>query len=216
LPLKRQARFEVREGGVMYFRTSSLSSGEFHDGRHRFEHWYRDNTVYFITARCRERKPAFASEEAKAVFWDRFSHWMSHFGFVPWVTTVVDNHYHTLGYLRVGANLGKMMQRAHGSIAKLVNDLLPERLTPFWYDSGKQGYFDGCIRNEKQARLSFRYVCIQSERHRLSKDWRTYPHTRVNVDIDRAVKRALELRAFAPDLPYPRYGERPNRDRHPD
>ena len=54
------------------FRTSSSSSVEVHDGKHRFEHWYLDNQVYFITARCRDRYPAFASDAAKAVFWDRF------------------------------------------------------------------------------------------------------------------------------------------------
>jgi hypothetical protein len=56
----------------MAFRKSSYSSREMFDGKHRFEHWYRDNTVYFITARCRDRFPAFASEAAKAIFWDRF------------------------------------------------------------------------------------------------------------------------------------------------
>ena len=44
-----------------------------------------------------------------------------------------------------------MMQRLHGSVAKLVNDLLPQRLTPFWRDAEGKGYFDGCIRDEKQA-----------------------------------------------------------------
>mgnify|MGYP006308443151 CR=1 FL=1 len=64
---------------------------------HRFEHWYVDNQVYFITARCRDRFPAFATEQAKAVFWDRFDHWTGECDFVPWVTSLIDNHYHTLG-----------------------------------------------------------------------------------------------------------------------
>src|SRR5687768_18243014 len=113
-----------------HFRKSTHAQGEFTDGRHCFEHWYRDNTVYFITARCRDRFPAFNSEEAKAVFWDRFDHWTGVYGFVPWVTTLLNNHYHTAGYLKVGINLGPMMQRIHGSVAKLVNDVLPERRGP--------------------------------------------------------------------------------------
>ena len=32
------------------FRKSSYTSHEFYKGQHRSEHWYRDNTVYFITA----------------------------------------------------------------------------------------------------------------------------------------------------------------------
>ena len=65
------------------FRTSSHMRNEFLDGVHRFEHWYRDNTVYFITAKCRDGFHAFASEEAKAVFWDRFNHYAAFFGFIP-------------------------------------------------------------------------------------------------------------------------------------
>src|SRR5688500_7464997 len=115
------------------FRKRSCTKDEHvDDGRHRFEHWYRDNTVYFITARCRDGFHAFKSEEATAVFWDRVGHYFREFGFVPWIVTLMSNHYHALGYLRVGENLGPMMQRIHGSVAKLVNDTLPERRVPFW------------------------------------------------------------------------------------
>ena len=42
----------------------------------------------------------------------------------------MDNHYHLVGYLKRGENLGPFMRQFHGSVAKLVNDLLPERLKP--------------------------------------------------------------------------------------
>ena len=74
-------------------------------GEHAFEHWYRDNTVYFITSRCRDRFCAFASEEAKAIFWDRFDFYTTQYGFIPFVTTLMDNHYHTEGFLAQGENL---------------------------------------------------------------------------------------------------------------
>jgi hypothetical protein len=76
-----------------HFRKSSYTQNEFFDGKHRFEHWYRDNTVYFITSRCRDRFPAFDSEDAKLIFWDRFTHLPARFGFVPFVTTLLNNHY---------------------------------------------------------------------------------------------------------------------------
>lgn len=44
------------------FRTSSYTDKEFFDGKHRFEHWYRDNTVYFITSRCRDGYPVAVGE----------------------------------------------------------------------------------------------------------------------------------------------------------
>lgn len=194
------------------FRISPRYAKEFHNGRHRFEHWYRDNTVYFLTARTREGFPAFNSEQAKSVFWDRFNHYTQSFGFTPWVTSLLSNHYHTLGYLKTGENLGPMIQRLHGSVAKLVNDLLPERRVPFWRDSGRNDYFDGCIRNEKQCRKAYRYTLTQCSRHRLCPNWRDYLHTHAPIEVDRGVHRALQLRAFMDDVPYPRYTRPKNSD----
>jgi REP element-mobilizing transposase RayT len=187
------------------FRKSSATSTEYFRGDHRFEHWYLDNQVYFITARCRDRFRAFASEVAKQVFWDRFERYTSKYGFTPWVTSLLDNHYHTLGYLRIGDNLGPMMQRLHGSVAKMVNDLFVERRVPFWSEAGHQDYFDGCIRDEKQCRLAYRYTLTQAVRHGIVRDWHDYPHTRAPIDLERGLKRALELKAFLEHVPYKRY-----------
>lgn len=187
------------------FRKSSGSSVEYFKGQHCYEHWYLDNQVYFITARCRDKFPAFDSERAKTIFWDRFVHYTTQYGSVPFVTSLLNNHYHTLGYLRVGENLGPMMQRSHGSGAKLVNDLLPQRRESFWVDAGHQDYFDGCIRDELQCRRAYRYTLTQCSRHRICGDPAQYPHTRVGIDVDRAVKRALELQAFLEGVPYKRY-----------
>ena len=164
-----------------------------------------DNQVYFITARCRDKFPAFESEQAKAVFWDRFNHYCKEHQFFPWVTSLMSNHYHVVGYCRIGSGLGQMMRKIHGSVAKLVNDLLPERRVPFWREAGHQDYFDGCLRDEKQCRLAYRYTLTQSVRHRICRDYRDYPHTRVSIDVDVGVKRSLELKAFMEGVPYKRY-----------
>jgi hypothetical protein len=54
-------------------RKSSANRNEFFNERHRFEHWYRDNTVYFITSKVRDGFAAFDAEEAKQIFWTGFS-----------------------------------------------------------------------------------------------------------------------------------------------
>lgn len=182
-------------------RSRNATRGELH----RFEHWLADNQVYFLTARCRDQFPVFKTEAAKQVFWRQFEKYTAEFGFVPWVTSLVDNHYHTLGYLKVGANLPPMMQRLHGSVAKFVNDLLPVRHLPFWRNANGKGYFDGCIRDEKQARLAYRYALTQAVRHGIVRDWREYAHTRVNVELERAIRRAREIKAFLEGVPYKRY-----------
>lgn len=189
-------------------RKTSRSLHKSLDGVHRFEHWYRDNQVHFISARCRDRSPAFASEQAKAVFWTQFERYTREFEFTPWVTSLIDNHYHTIGYNKWGRNLGDMMRRLHGSVAKLVNVVLEMRLLPFWRSEEGHDYFDGCLRDEIQGRRTYRYVLIQSERHGIVGDYSLYPHTRVNIELERAIERASELRAFLYGVPYKRYQDR--------
>ncbi len=190
------------------FRKSSATKTHIWKGDHRIEHWYLDNQFYLITGRCRAQFPALASEEAKTIFWDRFDYYTKKYDFFPRVTSLLNNHYHTLGYLRIGENLGQMIRRLHGSVAKLVNDLLPEPQLPFWREAGNQDYFDGCIRDEKQCRRAYRYTLTQAECHGILRDYREYPHTHVTIELERGLKRALELRAFLEDVPYKRYVQR--------
>ena len=184
---------------------SQPSKGDRYGDKQHFRHWYRDNQVYFISVSCSDRYPALRSEDAKAIFWDRFEHYTSQHRFAPWITSVMDNHYHTLGYCEIGRELGEMMRKIHGSVAKLVNDLLPKRRVPFWGDPGHQDYFEGCIRDEGQCRRAYRYVLTQSVRHGVCEDWREYPHTRVRIELERGLKRVLELNAFLRGVRYKRY-----------
>jgi hypothetical protein len=195
----------------MDIRKSKTSTREHYEGQHRFEHWYRDNQVYFITSTCRDHSHAFASEDAKQIFWRQFYKYTQKCGFAPWVTSLLSNHYHTIGYLRKGEDLPRMMQGLHGSVSKLVNDILEVRLVPFWTDSGKQNYFDGCLRDELQGRRTYRYVLTQCTRHRLCADPKDYPHTRVDVELEVAIARARELNAFLVGVPYARYDRRRKR-----
>lgn len=191
-----------------FFDQSNPSSHEVFRGRHRFEHWYRDNTVYFITARCRNGFAAFESEKAKATFWDRFNYYANLHKFEPWVTTLLDNHYHTLGYLCAGIELGKMMRKLHGSVAKLVNDLLPERRVPFWREDDHNDYFDGCIRDVLQLERAWRYTRDQAVRARIVSNYRDYSHTKIVLEVGPAIEIATSRNAFLSEVPYQRYEKR--------
>lgn len=195
------------------FRSSSYTKREFHNGEHRFEHWYRDNTVYFITSKVSNASKAFKSDQAKSIFWDRFNFYVNKYRFTPWIRTLMDNHYHFLGYLPHGENLGPLMQRLHGSVAKLVNDTLQSRVLPFWRTKGNKDYFDGCIRNETQLRRAFRYTLMQSVRAGIVADYRDYAHTIMDVDLKTAVERAKSARVYLPEIPYPRYDRKRERGR---
>ena len=109
---------------MSHTRKSNQGSSKTYKGQHQFQHWYRDNQVYFITVRCHQKYPAFESEKAKQIFWDRFDHYIEKYSYTPWVTSLLDNHYHTIGYLKYGDDLPLLMKGINGSTAKLVNDVL--------------------------------------------------------------------------------------------
>ncbi len=186
-------------------RKSLTTTRESYKGRHRFEHWFRDNQVYFITSTVRNHAHAFRTEEAKRIFWNQLDKYAQQFNFTPWIVSLLSNHDHTLGYLKFAKDLPLMMQRIHGSVAKLVNDVLDIRIAPFWIESGKQNYFDGCLRDALQLRRAYHYTWIQCQRHRVCSDPRLYAHTRVYLDIESAVRFAVDHNALLENVPYARY-----------
>jgi hypothetical protein len=97
------------------------------------------------------------------------------------------------------------MRQLHGSIAKLVNDLLPIRQLPFWRDHAHQNYFDGCLRDEQQYRRAYRYTLTQSVRHGIVADYHNYPHTRIRVEANRGLDIAQRQNCFLAEVPYQRY-----------
>jgi hypothetical protein len=90
-------------------------------------------------------------------------------------------------------------------VAKLVNDTLEVRLVPFWRNAKGQEYFDGCLRDEKQGRLTWRYIYRQAVRHGITDDSRKYSHTRVYVELEDAIAEAHKIDAFLNGVRYGRY-----------
>jgi hypothetical protein len=115
----------------------------------------------------------------------------------------MNNHYHFVGYLRDGSQLGEMMRKMHGSIAWLV--MIGVRHVPFWRSKGNKDYFDGCLRDVLQAFRAFNYTRDQAVRARIVRDYREYPYTKIYLDRDRAIARAVDLNAFLEDVPYARH-----------
>jgi len=107
-----------------------------------------------------------------------------------------------------GSQLGEMMRKIHGSVAKLVNDTLPERRVPFWGDGHHDDYFDGCIRDVLQYTRAYPYTLNQAVRARIVKHYRDYPHTHVPVELESGLILALERHAFLEKVPYARYERR--------
>ncbi len=58
---------------------------------------------------------------------------------------------------------------------------------------------------KNSGRLAYRYILTQSVRHGLCANWSQYRYTHINIELERALRRALELGAFMENVPYRRY-----------
>jgi REP element-mobilizing transposase RayT len=153
----------------------------------------------------RNKHLAVRSEKAKEIFWDRFWFYVKKYNLYVWIVTLMDNHYHVIVHVQDKEVMPEFMQRLHGSVAKLVNDVLPERHLPFWRTKGSRDYYDGCLRNEKQVRRAYKYTLKQAVRAGVVRDWRKYNHTKVLIHLGRGIKRAHELKSIPIEVPYERY-----------
>ena len=189
-------------------RKSGGSRKEWYRGAHRFEHWYRDRTVYLVTSRVREGKHLFADDGACEIFWGKFLQYANAHGFEPWIASLLSNHYHFVGFLETGRELGEMMRRLHGSVAWLVCKGLDVRHKPFWRDDHHRDYFDGCLRDRNQLVRSYRYVQRQAVRAGLVKDFREHSNTRVYKPLEECLELASARDAYLPEVPYARYEDK--------
>ncbi|MEL7238232.1 MAG: transposase [Planctomycetota bacterium] len=175
------------------------------DGSHRFEHWIKDNQLYFLTCCTKGHAHVFKSRQAQEVFWQCFNRWHERSGFKVCVVTLMSSHYHLVGYAKVGQQLVDFVQGLHGSTARAVNPLLDQPLRPFWGERKGQSYFDGCLRDEEQASKAWTYTRDQAVKAGLVENWDEWPGTRVFVERDAMLKRATTLGAYLRGVPYKRY-----------
>jgi len=62
-----------------------------------------------------------------------------------------------------------------------------------------------------QCRRAYRYTLTQCKRHGICADPKDYPHTRVNIEVGRGIKHAVELQAFLGGVPCARYDRKKRR-----
>lgn len=62
-------------------------------------------------------------------------------------------------------------------------------------------FCNGCLRDERQARRTDRYVLTQSRRHGSCSDPSDYPDTKCYIDPERAIRRSPHLEAFLEAVP---------------
>jgi REP element-mobilizing transposase RayT len=86
-------------------------------------HIYKDDTIYFITARTVEKEKLFDIEKKKKIFYRTLKNVLERYNYLLYAWTILDNHYHLLMKIAEGENLKFFVKDLHALSAKRLNEL---------------------------------------------------------------------------------------------
>lgn len=126
-------------------------------------HIYQHNTVYFITAKTRDRKNIFNNHKRCSLFFDVFEKSLKRFGYEAFAWVLNTDHYHILIKVSDGKILGKFINNLHSNITRRLNKLNHFDGKGIWYQ-----YWDRCIRSEKDLYTRLNYIHHNPVKHGLA------------------------------------------------
>jgi putative transposase len=132
-------------------------------------HIYLDNTIYFITARTKDRSPYFDSEGKKSLLSEQLFVTAKKHGLklIAWV--VQDNHYHVLVHIKKKHDLVLFIKTLHGKSAIELNKLDGQLGRKIWVN-----YWDHGIRNDPDFWKHFNYIHYNPVKHGYVKNMEDY------------------------------------------
>jgi len=132
-----------------------------HAPHHHPPHIFRDNTLYFITARTINKKSFFNSDEKKEILRKVIKEAIKRFEISCYAWVILDNHYHLLMRIKEGKYLSKFIQNIHTNSSRLLNKLEDLQGRNIWFQ-----YWDRCIRDERDFWKHFNYIHHNPVKHR--------------------------------------------------
>jgi REP element-mobilizing transposase RayT len=159
-----------------------------HSRHHHPPHIFRDNTIYFITARTIKKESQrkletfiatsvevsdyrrdslqntnmyFYNNARKDVFVEVFKKSIKKYDIKIFAWVLLDNHYHLLIKINKKEALTRFIQNLHANSARLLNKLDNTKGRKIWYQ-----YWDHCIRDEKDFYKHFNYIHNNPIKHK--------------------------------------------------
>ncbi len=120
--------------------------------QHHPPHWYKDNSIYFITARTIDAESYFIGPSKRKIIYDALKEGIKKFKVDLYAFVILNNHYHLLFKIQKGVELTNFIGFINGKSSKTLNELENKSGRKIWYQ-----YWDHCIRNEKDFFLHFNY-----------------------------------------------------------
>lgn len=116
-------------------------------------HIFRDQAIYFITARTRDLFYFFRPQKYKKIFKLVLKEAVAKFQAKLYGWVINHNHYHLLISFDKGTKLAKFIRFLHGKTARLLNDLDNSFGQKIF-----QNYWETIIRNEKDFYTYLSYI----------------------------------------------------------
>ena len=120
--------------------------------QHHPPHWYKDNTIYFITSRTVGAENYFIGPSKRKIIYDVLKEEIEKFKIDLYAFVILSNHYHLLFRIQKGIEIADFIGHLNGKSSKILNEAENKFGRKVWYQ-----YWDHCVRNEKDFFLNFNY-----------------------------------------------------------
>ena len=132
--------------------------------KHHPLHIYKDDALYFITARTVKKEKFFNTSEKKRIFRQTLKSVLEKYSYQLYAWIILDNHYHFLMKIATGENLKFFVKDLHSLSAKRINELDNQIRRKIWFQ-----YWDYCPRNEKDFYQHLNYIHHNPVKHKYVK-----------------------------------------------
>ena len=146
--------------------------------KHHPLHIYKDETIYFVTARTIKKEKFFNTGEKKKILLQALKKSLEDYRYLPFAWIILSNHYHLLFKAKKGEDLGHFISSLGSLSSKDLNKLDDKKGRNIWFQ-----YWDYCPRNEKDFYQHFNYIHHNPVKHgyvKIQDDVLKYPFCSYN------------------------------------
>jgi putative transposase len=127
---------------------------------HRPIHFYRDQTIYFVTFRTINRINFLNTDQKKQIVSRVIQKAIKNFFASLYAWVILDNHFHLLFLLPLGSSLPRFAHNISANVTRCVNQLDGIRNRKLF-----NNYWDYCIRDEADFWKHFNYIHHNPVKH---------------------------------------------------
>jgi putative transposase len=143
-------------------------------------HLYFDDQFYFLTAHTYLDQYRILGKYPKLKLLEKIRCFFKQFKFILHAWVILDNHYHLLFKTSHGRDLARLIGKIHAGYSVEMNRMENRMGRKIW-----QGYWDWCIRSEKDFCVHFNYIHHNPIKHRYAQKMVDYGFSSYRYWLDK-------------------------------